>query len=437
MKTRHRIPSIFNLSMVDLMCCALGSVILLWLLNFREARMRARTAGEDHAQLTAARQEIDDLLAKLASSLKDRDALQSKALIVARARDRLEQDLSAARAAMTSQDQDLATLKMQVSSAEDRLTKKTLEQQALAKDLTTLKIQLATAEQQLTKKIEDYRQLVRDRELAQKEMTALQTALKDKDALAKAAAKGADDFAGQLRDTKLEIVTLQKALSEQKTLADKANIARVAAENRFAGIELTGRRVVFLVDTSGSMDLVDDKTVAPDKWKTVCETAVKIARSLPELEKFQVITFSDKLSYLFGNEDQWLDYDPKTSPDKMLQALLATKPKGNTNLYSPLEAAFKLKDRGLDTIYFLSDGLPNVGPGLPASAKNLGESEQAALLSQHIRKMLKTNWNRPAPGRFPVRINTVGFFYESPDVGAFLWALARENDGSFVGMSKP
>ena len=40
-------------------------------------------------------------------------------------------------------------------------------------------------------------------------------------------------------------------------------------------------------------------------------------------------------------------------------------------------------------------------------------------------------------GRPRVRINTIGFFYESPDVGAFLWALARENEGSFVGMSKP
>jgi hypothetical protein len=36
-----------------------------------------------------------------------------------------------------------------------------------------------------------------------------------------------------------------------------------------------------------------------------------------------------------------------------------------------------------------------------------------------------------------VRVNAVGFYYESPDVGAFLWALTRENDGGFVGMSKP
>ena len=36
-----------------------------------------------------------------------------------------------------------------------------------------------------------------------------------------------------------------------------------------------------------------------------------------------------------------------------------------------------------------------------------------------------------------VRINSVGFIFESPEVGAFLWALSRDNDGSFVGMSKP
>jgi hypothetical protein len=59
------------------------------------------------------------------------------------------------------------------------------------------------------------------------------------------------------------------------------------------------------------------------------------------------------------------------------------------------------------------------------------------VLGKYIRRALKASWNRPAEGRPRVRINAIGFFYESPDVGAFLWALARENDGSFVGMSKP
>src|SRR5437868_3739338 len=46
MQMRHRTPTIFNLSMVDVLCCALGCVILLWLLNLREAKQHEDTAGE-------------------------------------------------------------------------------------------------------------------------------------------------------------------------------------------------------------------------------------------------------------------------------------------------------------------------------------------------------------------------------------------------------
>ena len=37
MRIRHRVPSIFSLSMVDMLCCALGCVILVWLLNAKQA----------------------------------------------------------------------------------------------------------------------------------------------------------------------------------------------------------------------------------------------------------------------------------------------------------------------------------------------------------------------------------------------------------------
>ncbi len=43
MRVRHRIPSIFSLAMVDVFCCALGCVILLWLINLREAKGTSRT----------------------------------------------------------------------------------------------------------------------------------------------------------------------------------------------------------------------------------------------------------------------------------------------------------------------------------------------------------------------------------------------------------
>jgi hypothetical protein len=194
--------------------------------------------------------------------------------------------------------------------------------------------------------------------------------------------------------------------------------------------------VVFLVDTSGSMDLVAEDKPAPAKWPEVRDTVARVMRSLPELEKFQVIGFAEKTTYLLGGRGDWLDYDPRTSPGRVLKALAAVKPDGGTNMYTALEAAFRLRAQGLDTVYLFSDGLPNLGEGLPPG-RDLKEVERGELLARHIRKTLNADWNRPLRARPRVRINAVGFFYESPDVGAFLWALARENDGSFVGMSKP
>ena len=99
--------------------------------------------------------------------------------------------------------------------------------------------------------------------------------------------------------------------------------------------------------------------------------------------------------------------------------------------------AFRFREKGLDTIYVLSDGLPNVGEGIPTSIRTPTEAQRNLYLSKFVRDKLKSDWNRPIQGQPEVRINAVGFFFESPDVGAFLWALARENDGSFVGMSRP
>ena len=66
-------------------------------------------------------------------------------------------------------------------------------------------------------------------------------------------------------------------------------------------------------------------------------------------------------------------------------------------------------------------------------SKNLSENQRTEYLSKHIRQTLRTVWNPERAGK-RVKINSVGFFFESPDVGAFLWALAREHEGQFVGM---
>jgi hypothetical protein len=234
---------------------------------------------------------------------------------------------------------------------------------------------------------------------------------------------------------------LEDLKGQKRVLETDIYRLRQAADNRFAGITLTGRRVVFLVDMSGSMELVDEKTPAPDKWPSVRNSLVKVMKSLPDLEKFQVVVFSQEARFLLGKNGQWIDYNSETSPKQVEDALAATKPAGGTNMYAALDAAFRYRAFGLDTVYLFSDGLPNMGEGVPIDeAERLlranREPELSERLSKHIRQQLRKTWNPPGD-KERVRINSIGFFYESPDVGAFLWALSRENDGSFVGMSKP
>ena len=219
-----------------------------------------------------------------------------------------------------------------------------------------------------------------------------------------------------------------------------STVARTQAEveNRFAGITLVGRRVVFIVDMSGSMELVDENTMAPEKWQGVRETLVKIMRSLPDLEKFQVIIFSEKVAYLLGQDGRWIDFDPKTSADRVNQSLAVIKPRGGTNMYMAFEAAFKFRADGLDAIYLFSDGLPNMGEGLSpeAMAKHEGDRERGdpgEVHSQNTQDRLEPRVAGQATGAHQLG----RLLLRKPGPGAFLWALSRENDGSFVGMSKP
>jgi hypothetical protein len=438
MRIRHRIPMIFSLSMMDVFCCTLGCVILLWLVNQREAMLRTRAANQ--------------VTEKLSASENQRGQLNSLL-------DDLDRQLAAAKADLKTRSQELAAAR---STADE-----------LSKQLIAAREQATDAEDRLAKKTETAERLARLRDDAKTRATDLERLLREKELQNEEAAHRIGDLTerlgqmdtrlGQLRKVAETLPELQGAISgardreaaalaKAKELENELAAARSAgqdlsgrlarvvasAEQRFEGIALTGRNVVFLVDMSGSMDLVDERTPDPLKWSGVREAVQKIMRSLPNLERFQVVLFSDRIAYPLGSEGRWLSYDAKSSPGQVTKVLAATPPKGNTNMYMAMDTAFQFRAQGLDTVYLFSDGLPNVGDGLTAEqARTMNETQREQALSQAVRSTLKSRWNAAQAGRPKVRINTIGFFYESPDVGAFLWALARENDGSFVGMSRP
>ncbi len=459
MAARYRIPTIFNLYMVDVLCCALGCVILLWLLNLRDAKQRTEQAGETHLELTRTQ-------SALSASQEQALALEDQLKKTAEERARQAQRADDA-------EKSLATITQQLAAVDEQLASKTQEQIATAKDLATARQAVTTLGDMIREKDDQASAAARNMEAIQKQLKDVDTRLKAsttqadlvpglkdevqmvRDRLAaadmasaelrkeldarKQALAGAGKTVGTLEDVnrrlEREVATLR---DEKRSLADQATRARAAAENRFAGISLTGRRVVFLIDMSGSMELTDENTPAPDKWNEVRHTLARVMRSMSEMTQFQLILFSNQVQFPLGGDGRWLNFDPATSPNLAADALGRIKPRGNTDMFAAFQAAFQLRPDGLDTIYLLSDGLPNMGPGLsPDAARTMKEVERGDVLGKHVRRTLATDWNRTIPGRQRVRINAVGFFYESPDVGAFLWALTRENDGSFVGMSKP
>jgi predicted nucleic acid-binding Zn-ribbon protein len=487
MRIRHKQPTLVSMWMLDVFCCALGCVTLLFLLNSRmagdeaeknraalvdlaESRKKLTTALTDleatklrlnsevmnlTTQLGAVKTEKDELARRL--GITRDEAKSAQALL-----DATKVALNAAESKLDATAKELATVAVKAADADDLLRKKQKETDILAKKLTdavTASDELArllrkkdderavmvkqTADLQKLLDDMDARLLASRKELdatsaaaklaatrAAEEMTAMKKAGGDELALARGQVK---DLLKKIDDANATIIDLQ---GDKARLADKYDRFQKEIEARFAGIVTSGQRVVFVVDISGSMAKKDTEHADPTKWPIVVETVGKVMRSIVGLEKYQVVVFSSSARWLFGN-GEWRTYTAR-SVDEVTTALLKVKPYDDTNLYAALEHAFKLRASGLDAVYVFSDGLPTSGPGLTYAQQNgsLKEIERSEILGKYVRKTLEDDWNRAQAGK-RVKVHAIGFFFESPDVGAFLWALARENEGSFVGMSKP
>ncbi|MBN9121531.1 MAG: VWA domain-containing protein [Planctomycetes bacterium] len=514
MRVRHKPPTLVSMWMLDVFCCALGCVTLLFLLNSRMAgdavqasraaqldlatadqrlaasitalettRLKLNAEEEERGRLAASVTELEGVRLKmsdesrqLAEQLKtaraEKDATARK---LATARDDIkiaQAQLDATQLALnaaekkvdvTAKERDAS--RKQVADATDLLKKKQKDIDALATREAAGAAQLESLRRLVRTKDEERLSLEARMTATRRQLTDLEarTRMTQKDldaqlAAARAAAKAAaDELAAakaaaaktgeelaatraQLKDLTKEVddanVTIIDLQGTNAKLADRFNKVQRETEARFAGIAMTGKRVAFLVDMSGSMGKRDLSTLDDTKWPLVIETVCKVMRSIPTLEQYQVVTFSGSANWVFGS-GEWQKFDGEKSVETVKAALLRVRPRDDTNMHAALEKAFSLRASGLDTIYLFSDGLPTSGPNLTAAQLGLPESERGVILAKHLRETLDRSWNRAEPGRPRVRINSVGFYFDSPDVGAFLWSLSRDNDGSFVGMSRP
>jgi len=144
------------------------------------------------------------------------------------------------------------------------------------------------------------------------------------------------------------------AEEEERRLRQISNI-----KTEFFGIRIVSERVIFVIDTSGSMAEATRGEAAGEVPLPRIEVAKReLTRALESLEEntlFNIITFSSGVT-------PWLDSVAGSSQrarDEAYEWVSRLGAGGATNLYGALEAAFE--DPDVDTLVVLSDGEPTGG----------------------------------------------------------------------------
>ena len=226
--------------------------------------------------------------------------------------------------------------------------------------------------------------------------------------------------------------------NEEKVMAGKVLLGQgrrgavKSDQGRFYGIPQTDDRIIYVFDTSGSMDVsmenpkfVDGGAVAADddedsRFDVALRELLRASRQLRDKASYAVVVYSDHALSLLGDE---LVAATKKNHARMEQELARIGPEGKTNIYEALDLALRIANvhpeskRGpsrADAVYLISDGSPTGADG---------KIEDPDRTLQAVR-----SWN--AMRR--VAIHTIGIGREHNST--FLERLALENGGRYYAV---
>lgn len=141
----------------------------------------------------------------------------------------------------------------------------------------------------------------------------------------------------------------------------KVEVKPYAPPPEYFDIPVLSDRLVFVVDVSGSMGYsVGDSTKVPTRMDHCKRELIQVLKALDARSRFNIIFFEQTVR---AWSSSGLVRATKRNKALAIQAVEALLPRGGTDSYGALEMAFKAW-RGVDTIYFLSDGVPSVGKSI-------------------------------------------------------------------------
>ena len=203
-----------------------------------------------------------------------------------------------------------------------------------------------------------------------------------------------DDTQAELTQLNTQLVSLVTNINNQKDTQQslKAQIAKLQSqaetptqappapvpvvnkglEDYLLGLEVEGRRIVILVDSSASMtderliDVIRYKVASTQerqqspKWQRTSRIVEWLIAKVPEGSDYKVIRFAENASVVGGSA--WKKGADPQDAATVLSDFKKIVPEGGTNLHAAV-ALMRSSAAGFSNVYLLTDGLPTQGDG--------------------------------------------------------------------------
>jgi len=200
-----------------------------------------------------------------------------------------------------------------------------------------------------------------------------------------------------------------------------------------ASASIGGENVLILVDSSSSMldetivnilrrrNMSENLKLQSPKWQRTTAIAQWIVANLPIASDFQVLSFNEEVSPVFGeNMNEWYEVGDRISVAAAVAGVNKIVPENGTNMHKVFETAMSMTPQP-DNIFLITDGLPTQGDGAPDSGSITGVQRLRTFRSA-IRKL--------APG---IPVNTFLLPLEGdPYAAGSFWRLAVQTRGAYV-----
>jgi hypothetical protein len=204
------------------------------------------------------------------------------------------------------------------------------------------------------------------------------------------------------------------------------------------GLNLKGKRILILLDTSASM--LDDDIVeiiklrnsnelarrTARKWRRSLEIVDWLTSQLPAGKQYQVFGFSTKAgSVLKDSSGEWINSANIEQQKKILEALDTLVPRDGTSLINAFNAARTLRPAP-DQIILITDGLPTQGAAPPVLSKFVATNGRARHFDDAVKSLGKL-----------AAIDVVLMPMKGDNQAPYrFWSLARRTGGAFIMPSR-